>query len=43
MLFNSFPYLRWTLNLGWAVVMAVLLFAVLANMDGKTPFLYFQF
>ena len=37
------PKLRWQMNLGWAVVMAVLLFAVLANLDGTTSFLYFQF
>jgi len=35
--------LRWSPNLGWAVVMAVLFFAVLANLDSTTSFLYFQF
>ncbi len=35
--------LRWTPNLRWAVVMAVLLFAVLANLDSTASFLYFQF
>ena len=35
--------LRWSSNLGWAVVMAVLFFAVLANLDSTTSFLYFQF
>lgn len=37
------PGLRWRPNLGWAVVMAVLFFAVLANLDSTTSFLYFQF
>jgi len=35
--------LRWTPNLGWALVMVVLLFAVLVNLDETTSFLYFQF
>ncbi len=35
--------LRWSANLRWAVVMAVLFFAVLANLDSTTSFLYFQF
>ena len=35
--------LRWSPNLGWAVLMAVLFFAVLANLDSTTSFLYFQF
>ena len=35
--------LRWSPNVGWAVVMAVLFFAVLANLDSTTSFLYFQF
>ena len=35
--------LRWSPNLGWAVVMAVLFFTVLANLDSTTSFLYFQF
>jgi alginate O-acetyltransferase complex protein AlgI len=35
--------LHWTPNLGWAVVMAVLFFAVLANLDNTASFLYFQF
>ena len=34
---------RWSPNLGWAVLMAVLFFAVLANLDHTTSFLYFQF
>jgi alginate O-acetyltransferase complex protein AlgI len=38
-----FSGLRWRPNLGWAVVMAVLFFAVLANLDSTTSFLYFQF
>ena len=36
-------YLRWSPSLGWALVMAVLFFAVLANLDSTTSFLYFQF
>ncbi len=35
--------LRWAPNFGWAVAMAVLFFAVLANLDSTTSFLYFQF
>jgi alginate O-acetyltransferase complex protein AlgI len=38
-----FARLRWNPNLGWAVVMAALFFAVLANLDSTTSFLYFQF
>ena len=38
-----FPSLHWRPNLGWAVVMAALFFAVLANLDSTTSFLYFQF
>jgi hypothetical protein len=38
-----FAGLRWRPNVGWAVVMAVVLFAVLANLDSTTSFLYFQF
>ena len=38
-----FTRLRWRPNLRWAVVMAVLFFAVLANLDSTTSFLYFQF
>ncbi len=38
-----FADLRWRPNVGWAVVMAVLFFAVLANLDSTTSFLYFQF
>ena len=38
-----FPGLRWRPNLGWAVLMAVLFFAVLVNLDSTTSFLYFQF
>jgi alginate O-acetyltransferase complex protein AlgI len=38
-----FPGLRWSPNLRWALVMAVLLFAVLANLDSTVRFLYFQF
>ncbi len=38
-----FPGLRWRPNVGWAVVMAALFFAVLVNLDSTTSFLYFQF
>ena len=38
-----FPGLRWRPNVGWAVVMAIVFFAVLANLDSTTSFLYFQF
>ncbi|WP_213806986.1 MBOAT family O-acyltransferase [Granulicella sp. dw_53] len=35
--------LRWAPNIRWAVLMAVVLFAVLANLDSTSSFLYFQF
>jgi alginate O-acetyltransferase complex protein AlgI len=38
-----FAGLRWSPNLGWAVAMAVLFFATLANLDSTARFLYFQF
>ncbi|MDP9038418.1 MAG: MBOAT family protein, partial [Acidobacteriota bacterium] len=38
-----FPGLRWSPTVPWAVIMAVLLFAVLANLDSSVRFLYFQF
>ncbi len=38
-----FGRLRWSPNMGWAMIMAVLFFAVLANLDSTTSFLYFQF
>ena len=38
-----FPGLRWRPNLGWAIVMAVLFFACLTNLDSPVRFLYFQF
>jgi len=38
-----FAGLRWHPNLGWALVMAAVFFAVLANLDSTTSFLYFQF
>ncbi len=38
-----FSRLRWTPNIRWAVLMAVVFFAVLANLDSSTSFLYFQF
>ena len=37
------PRLRWSPNLGWGLVVAVLFFAILANLDNPTSFLYFQF
>ena len=37
------PNLRWRPNLGWGLVMAVLFFAVLANLGRPASFLYFQF
>jgi alginate O-acetyltransferase complex protein AlgI len=40
---SLFPKLHWRPNLGWAVLMAMLFFAVLANLDSTTSFLYFQF
>jgi alginate O-acetyltransferase complex protein AlgI len=36
------PSLRWSPNLRWSIVMAVLFFAILANME-HSSFLYFQF
>ena len=33
----------WTPSVPWALVMAVLFFAILANLGGNAPFLYFQF
>jgi alginate O-acetyltransferase complex protein AlgI len=38
-----FPGLHWRPNLGWAIVMAVLFFACLTNLDSPVQFLYFQF
>ena len=35
--------LRWQPNLAWALVLAALFFATLANLDTNVPFLYFQF
>jgi alginate O-acetyltransferase complex protein AlgI len=35
--------LHWSPTLPWAVVMAVLFFAILANLGTNAPFLYFQF
>ena len=37
------PKLRWSPNLAWGLVMAVLFFAILANLDHTSSFLYFQF
>jgi D-alanyl-lipoteichoic acid acyltransferase DltB (MBOAT superfamily) len=38
-----FSIFRWRPSVGWAVLMAALFFAVLANLDSTTSFLYFQF
>jgi alginate O-acetyltransferase complex protein AlgI len=38
-----FSRLRWTPTIGWGIVIVVLFFAVLANIDETTSFLYFQF
>jgi alginate O-acetyltransferase complex protein AlgI len=38
-----FPWLRWRPNTAWLVVMAVIAFASLANLDPHARFLYFQF
>jgi D-alanyl-lipoteichoic acid acyltransferase DltB (MBOAT superfamily) len=38
-----FSHLRWTPNIAWALVMFVLFFAILANLDSTARFLYFQF
>jgi alginate O-acetyltransferase complex protein AlgI len=37
------PRLRWSSNIVWGIVMAVLFFAILANLDHTSSFLYFQF
>jgi alginate O-acetyltransferase complex protein AlgI len=38
-----FPRLRWRPTLSWGLLMAVLLFAVLVQLNPKATFLYFQF
>jgi D-alanyl-lipoteichoic acid acyltransferase DltB (MBOAT superfamily) len=38
-----FSHFRWTPNITWALVMFVLFFAILANLDSTARFLYFQF
>ncbi len=38
-----FPTLRWAPTLRWSLVMAVLFFAVLVELDPTAQFLYFQF
>jgi alginate O-acetyltransferase complex protein AlgI len=38
-----FARLRWSPNLMWGVALATLFFAILANLDHTTSFLYFQF
>ena len=40
---SLFARLRWTPNLGWAMFMAALFFAVLVELDRSATFLYFQF
>ncbi|AEU37353.1 MBOAT family O-acyltransferase [Granulicella mallensis] len=37
------PRLRWSSNIVWGIAMAVLFFAILANLDHTSSFLYFQF
>ena len=36
-------HLRWAPTMPWAIALAVLFFAVLANLDSTSSFLYFQF
>jgi len=36
-------HLRWTPSIPWAIALAVLFFAELANLDSTSSFLYFQF
>ncbi len=38
-----FPRIRWSLTLGWSLLMAALFFAVLVDLNPNNPFLYFQF
>jgi alginate O-acetyltransferase complex protein AlgI len=38
-----FARLRWSPNLMWGIAMATLFFAILANLDHTSSFLYFQF
>ena len=38
-----FAWVRWTPSISWALVMAAVFFAVLANLDSTVRFLYFQF
>lgn len=40
---SIFASLRWRPSLGWGLVMATLLFAILVQMDRPATFLYFQF
>jgi D-alanyl-lipoteichoic acid acyltransferase DltB (MBOAT superfamily) len=40
---SIFSRLRWSTSIGWSIVIAVLFFAVLANIDETSSFLYFQF
>ena len=38
-----FSRLRWSPSIAWSLVIATLFFAVLANIDQTSSFLYFQF
>jgi D-alanyl-lipoteichoic acid acyltransferase DltB (MBOAT superfamily) len=40
---SLFPGFHWRPSLAWGVLMAMLFFAVLVNLDSTTSFLYFQF
>jgi hypothetical protein len=40
---SLFPGVRWRPSVAWAVLMAMIFFAVLVNLDSTTSFLYFQF
>ncbi len=40
---SLFSHLRWSPSLGWLAIMAILFFAILANLDSTARFLYFQF
>lgn len=40
---SVFAGIRWSPSVRWAVIMAAIFFAVLANLDSSVRFLYFQF
>jgi hypothetical protein len=40
---SLFSHLRWSPSIAWLAIMAVLFFAILANLDSTARFLYFQF